>query len=97
VVLEGRPADLLKNEMAKLRTDTAAFAKNEEDVLIYAMFPDIGQLFLEQREQGTLKPEPLLAPEQSTAQAATPLSTEFNISLHGETYNIQLTGAGAFE
>ena len=97
VVLEGRPADLLKNEMAKLRKDTAAFAKNEEDVLIYAMFPDIGQSFLEEREQGTLKPEPLLAPEQATAQAATPLSTEFNISLHGETYNIQLTGAGPHE
>lgn len=97
VVLEGRPTDLLKNEMAKLRTDTAAFAKSEEDVLIYAMFPDIGQLFLEQREQGTLKPEPLLAPKQATAQTAAPLSTEFNISLHGETYNIQLTGAGPHE
>ncbi len=92
-VLEGRPADLLKNEMETLRADTAAFTKSEEDVLIYAMFPDIGQLFLEQRELGTLKPEVLLAPEQATAQAA-PLSTEFNISLHGETYNIHLTGAG---
>ncbi|NOR80375.1 MAG: sodium-extruding oxaloacetate decarboxylase subunit alpha, partial [Methyloprofundus sp.] len=97
VVLEGRPADLLKNEMTKLRTETATFAKSEEDVLIYAMFPDIGQLFLEQREQGTLKPEPLLAPEQAAAQTAPPLATEFNISLHGETYNIQLTGAGPHE
>lgn len=97
VVLEGRPADLLKNEMAKLRTDTAAFTKSEEDVLIYAMFPDIGQLFLEQRELGTLKPESLPALEQPTTQATAPLSTEFNISLHGETYNIQLTGAGPHE
>lgn len=97
IVLECRPADLLKSEMKKLRTDTAAFAKSEEDVLIYAMFPELGQLFLEQRELGTLKPEPLLAPEQTTGQAAAPLATEFNISLHGETYNIQLTGAGPHE
>ena len=65
MVLDVRPADLLQNEMVKLRTDTSAFAKSEEDVLIYAMFPDIGQQFLEQREQGALKPEPLLAPEQA--------------------------------
>jgi len=96
-VLECRPADLLSNEMDKLRSDTASFAKSEEDVLIYAMFPEIGQLFLEERELGTLNPEPLLAAETSTAHAATSLATEFNISLHGETYNIQLTGAGPHE
>lgn len=97
MVLEVRPADLLKSEMAQLANDATAFAKNEEDVLIYAMFPDIGQLFLEQREQGTLKPEPLQTPEQAAKSSGTPLATEFNISLHGETYNIQLTGAGPHE
>ncbi|WP_198942571.1 sodium-extruding oxaloacetate decarboxylase subunit alpha [Methyloprofundus sedimenti] len=97
MVLDGRPADLLRNEMPKLRADAEAFAKTEEDVLIYAMFPDIGQLFLEQREQGTLKPEVLIAPEQLAAKPGAALATEFNISLHGETYNIQLTGAGPHE
>ncbi len=96
MVLEGRPADLLSDEMDKLRAETADFAKNEEDVLIYAMFPDIGQDFLEQREAGTLQPEVLLDAESSASSAA-PLATEFNISLHGETYNIQLTGAGPHE
>jgi len=97
MVLDGRPADLLKDEMPRLRVDAAAFAKTEEDVLIYAMFPDIGQLFLEQREQGTLKPEPLLTTEQVAVKPGAALATEFNISLHGETYNIQLTGAGPHE
>ena len=97
MVLDGRPADLLKSEMNKLRKDAADFAKTEEDVLIYAMFPDIGQLFLEQREQGTLTPEPLLSAEQLATSSSAPLATEFNISLHGETYNIQLTGAGPHE
>ncbi len=97
MVLDGRPADLLRNEMPKLRVDAEAFAKTEEDVLIYAMFPDIGQLFLEQRELGTLKPEPLLTTEQVAVKSGAALATEFNISLHGETYNIQLTGAGPHE
>ena len=92
-VIDVRPADLIKDEMASLRKESTAFAKNEEDVLIYAMFPDIGQTYLEQREAGTLVPEVL----QATAGAAMPLATEFNISLHGETYNIQLTGAGPHE
>ncbi|NOR69424.1 MAG: sodium-extruding oxaloacetate decarboxylase subunit alpha [Methylomarinum sp.] len=96
-VIDVRPADLLSQEMDKLRSNAAAFAKTEEDVLIYAMFPDIGQDYLEQREQGTLQPEILQAPDQSGTNAAMPLATEFNISLHGETYNIQLTGAGPHE
>jgi len=96
-VTEVRPADLIKDEMASLRKGASGFAKNEEDVLIYAMFPDIGQTYLEQRESGTLEPEVLQAVGQATASTATPLATEFNISLHGETYNIQLTGAGPHE
>ena len=34
---------------------------------------------------------------QVDASSNAPLATEFNISLHGETYNIQLTGAGPHE
>ena len=55
-----RPADLLKPELDKLRKEIGALAKSEEDVLTFAMFPDIGRKFLEEREAGTLKPEELL-------------------------------------
>jgi len=96
-VIEGRPADLIKDEMANLRTEAADFSKSEEDVLIYAMFPDIGQTYLQEREQGTLQPEVLQPIGQLATSAAVPMATEFNISLHGETYNIQLTGAGPNE
>jgi len=96
-VIDVRPADLIKDEMASLRKESTEFAKNEEDVLIYAMFPDIGQTYLEQRELGMLMPEVLLPQGQSAAGSSAPLATEFNISLHGETYNIQLTGAGPNE
>ncbi|MEE1681961.1 hypothetical protein P8G84_29045, partial [Klebsiella pneumoniae] len=59
-VIDVRPADLIKPELNKLRSEIGNLAKSEEDVLTYAMFPDIGRKFLEEREAGTLKPEELL-------------------------------------
>ena len=44
-VIDCRPADLLPNEMDKLRKDIGTLAHNEDDVLTYAMFPDIGRTF----------------------------------------------------
>jgi pyruvate carboxylase subunit B len=91
-VIDCRPADLLPNEMDKLRKDIGALAHNEDDVLTYAMFPDIGRTFLEERDHGKLVPEPLEpANVDSNGHNA---ATEFNITIHGETYHIGLTGAG---
>ncbi len=91
-VIECRPADLLKDEMDKLRKEIGTLAHSEDDVLTYAMFPDIGRTFLEEREQGKLVPEALEpANVDSNGQNA---ATEFNVTIHGETYHIGLTGAG---
>ena len=91
--IDGRPADLLAPEMDKLREKCNLIAKSEEDVMTYAMFPDIGRDFLEQREAGTLIPEPLEAINgEGNGKAMT--ATEFNISMHGESYHIKLTGTG---
>lgn len=92
-VIDCRPADLLPDEMDKLRKEIGAMAKSEEDVLTYAMFPDIGREFLELRETGTLIPEPL-EPANSDNNGGRKAATEFNISMHGETYHIQITGKG---
>ena len=58
-VITCRPADRLKPEMDRLRHEIGALAKSEEDVLTYAMFPEIGRKFLEERAAGTLQPEEL--------------------------------------
>jgi pyruvate carboxylase subunit B len=92
-VIECRPADLLPDEMDKLRKEIGALAKSEEDVLTYAMFPDIGREFLEQREAGTLMPEPL-EPANSDNGNGHKAATEFNVSMHGESYHIEITGRG---
>ncbi len=92
-VIDCRPADLLEDEMANLRKEIGLLARNEEDVLTYAMFPDLGHDFLEQRSNGTLVPEPL-EPIDANGNNKQHITTDFNITMHGETYHIQLTGKG---
>ena len=92
---EGRPADQLSPEMARLRKDIGDLATSEEDVLTYAMFPDLGREFLQERKDGTLTPEPLLPPEaKSRERMGTAVATEFRIEVHGESYEVAVTGAG---
>ncbi|WP_024873392.1 sodium-extruding oxaloacetate decarboxylase subunit alpha [Tolumonas lignilytica] len=96
-VIDVRPADLLKPELAKLTAEIGALAKSEEDVLTFAMFPDIGRKFLQDRENGTLTPEVLLPqPDSQAAQtvAKEGMPTEFVIDVHGESYHIDITGIG---
>ena len=92
-VIDVRPADLLRAEMDSLRQDSAGFAGSEEDILTFAMFPEIGREFLEQRKAGTLQPEPL-EPARAPGEHLTGRPTEFNVTLHGETYHIKVTGTG---
>ena len=93
-VITCRPADLLAPEMVKLQTESDRIAKSEEDVLTYAMFPDIGKTFLQERNAGSLKPEALHTKESANAAAARFAPNEFNVTLHGETFHIKLTGSG---
>jgi pyruvate carboxylase subunit B len=93
-VVTCRPADLLEDEMANLRVQCENLAKSEEDVLTYAMFPDLAQTFLQERNADTLKPELLLPKEAATPSAARYAPNEFKVTLHGETFHIKLTGSG---
>ncbi len=93
-VITCRPADLLDPEMAKLAAEAELFAKSEEDVLTYAMFPDIGKTYLQERNAGSLVPETLL--DKAAVQSSGPrfAPSEFKVTLHGETFHINLTGSG---
>ena len=54
-VITCRPADLLDPELEKYREETKGIAKCDEDVLSYALFPQVAQKFFETRDK---KPEP---------------------------------------
>jgi pyruvate carboxylase subunit B len=89
-----RPADLIKPEIQSLKVKSEAFAKNDEDILTYAMFPDLAEIFLQERNAGTLEPEVLLDKSEANQASGHYAPSEFNITLHGETYHIKLTGSG---
>ncbi|MBI5918251.1 MAG: sodium-extruding oxaloacetate decarboxylase subunit alpha [Nitrosomonadales bacterium] len=94
VVITARPADLLLDEMDRLKTESEDFAKSEEDVLTYAMFPDLAMTFLQERNANTLKPEVLLPKEAAASSSERYAPNEFKVTLHGETFHIKLTGSG---
>ncbi|MDP3281993.1 MAG: sodium-extruding oxaloacetate decarboxylase subunit alpha [Nitrosomonas sp.] len=90
-IIDCRPADLLKPEFEHLRREIGHLVLNDEDVLSYAMFPEVGKQFLELRSTGHLVPEPLeLA--STTGNGVQKAPTEFNVALHGESYHVKVTG-----
>ncbi|MBT8116611.1 MAG: sodium-extruding oxaloacetate decarboxylase subunit alpha [Gammaproteobacteria bacterium] len=91
-VIDVRPADLLHDEMDRLRDEIGELAESEADVLTYAMFPEIGKEFLKQRSSNALVPETLEPVGEKEAARTRP--TEFNVTLHGESYHIKVTGTG---
>lgn len=94
-VIDVRPADLLPPELNKLRADIGDLAEGEEDVLTFAMFPDLGREFLQQRRDGTLVPEvlePVGGSERPVTEGGVP--TEFIVDVHGESYQVAITGVG---
>lgn len=46
-----RPADLIPPELGKVRQDAGALVKTNEDLLTYALFPEIARKFLKERDQ----------------------------------------------
>ena len=92
--ITSRPAEKLKPEFNNLKVKSESFASTEEDILTYAMFPDIATTFLQERNAGTLEPEILLNKNEEMNKGDHFAPSEFNITLHGETYHINLTGSG---
>ena len=93
--ITARPADRLKPEMKKLKAALEGTTNSLEDILSYALFPNVAAEFFEQRAKGELKPEPIDLKdggdvESDELQRRAP--REFNVTLHGESYRIEVTG-----
>lgn len=50
-VITCRPADLLEPELEKYKEETKGIAKSEEDVLSYALFPQVAKKFFAERDK----------------------------------------------
>jgi len=59
--IDCRPADLIPPGMEQARTEIGDLAESEEDVLSYALFPQVARPFLERRKRGGADREALVA------------------------------------
>lgn len=66
-VITCRPADLLEPEMDKYREECKDIAKSEEDVLSYALFPQVAPKFFAARDNKTTTDTPKEAKETAPA------------------------------
>ena len=95
--IKTRPADRLEPELEAARKDLPDSAASVEDQLSFTLFPSIARDFFEAREKGDLALEPLEIFSASGSAAATELHlapAEFNVTVHGETYHIEVSGSG---
>ncbi len=105
-----RPADLLDDEMDRLTAEFRELATQHnidvaeaevDDVLIYALFPQVGLKFLQNRHNpDAFEPAPGTEPEPAPASPvpATPATAgpeAYQVEVNGVTYNVKVSPAGA--
>ena len=104
------PADLLTPELARLTDELVSLARERslrlteplvDDVLIYAMFPQVGLKFLENRDTPTaFEPCPWTikdAPAPVAAASAPPvgLPEHYQVEVNGRSYAVTVSPSGA--
>ncbi len=95
--IKTRPADRLEPELDEAKRELPDSAQSVEDQLSFVLFPNIARDFFEAREKGDLTPEPLelgAAKGPATAHELHLAPVEFNVTVHGETYHVKVSGSG---
>ena len=95
-----RPADLLKPEWEELRASALGLKGcdgSDEDVLTYAMFPQVAPKFFSTRAEGpkNLGKDPDAKPAESAPGGKTPVSATVNydVKLNGKTTRVTVSPA----
>ena len=86
--IESRPADLIKPQLKELKKEAQRMGilKKEEDLITYALYPNVAPKFL----RGEVKEEALPAAEPVSAQTPKPISSEFQVDVDGELFNVRI-------
>jgi oxaloacetate decarboxylase alpha subunit len=107
-----RPADLIDPEIDKLTAEFDELAKEQkidvadaviDDVLTYALFPQIGLKFLKNRHNhAAFEPPPSAEPEAAPAAPVAPAATvaptgpeNYQVIVNGNSYNVVVNPGGA--
>lgn len=110
-VITCRPADLLEPEVDKLSTELIELSKEKnielaseviDDVLTYALFPQIGLKFLENRNNpAAFEPIPTKTSTKSVAKSTESGSNtgpeNYAVSVDGKVYNVVVALGGSIE
>ena len=102
-----RPADKLKPEMKEIEIELKELAKKKDiklaeeeidDALIYALFPEIGLKFLENRNNPSAF-EPVPSADDLVVKEAAPESSpvEYSVSVDGQLFNVEVGPKGSIE
>jgi oxaloacetate decarboxylase alpha subunit len=102
-----RPADLLEPEVEKLTAELQGIAKEKgikltegegqiDDVLTYALFPEIGLKFLQNRDNpSAFEPVPSAADGELKSESAKPGDSEvYTVAVGGQSYVVQVAEGG---
>lgn len=104
-----RPADLIEAEMDKLRAELQQHAAEEgfeleagereiDDVLTYALFPQVGLKFLANKNNpDAFEPIPTVESAQAASQQTTVANTDqdiYTIAVNGQNYVVQINEGG---
>ena len=105
-----RPADLLEPEIEKLSAELLALSKEEgfalsedliDDVLTYALFPQVGLKFLKNRGNAdAFEPAPQAkSPDAAQAKAPAPSSSDsdsgvYTVTVNGQSYVVEVNEGG---
>ena len=95
--IKTRPADRLEPELDAVKKDLPPDVETVEDHLSFVLFPAIARDFFEARAKGDLIPEPLEISSAKGPAVAGELHlapAEFNVTVHGETYHVKVSGSG---
>jgi len=108
-VIEGRPAELLPNEMQSLIDELQDIAKVkgiqlaehvDEDALIHLLFPQVGMKFLQNRgDSSVFEPAPTgaeveLPSETPTASDGNFVPEMYHVNVNGNTYEVSVSTGG---
>jgi methylmalonyl-CoA carboxyltransferase 5S subunit len=102
-IIDCRPADLLKPEWQELRAATLALDGSNgsnEDVLTYAMFPQVAPKFFKTRAEGpknlSKKPgaEPAPAPQPAPSAKPAGAALVYDVKFNGHEHRVTVTPAG---
>jgi pyruvate carboxylase subunit B len=90
-----RPADLLKPELEWLRRDAQKLGilRQEEDLVTYALYPQLAVKFLrgEVSEETLPLPKVMGATPVQPVSAAREIPSEFNVDVDGEVFTVKIT------